>query len=124
MAAYRIYFLGFKDAIQARQDFTAENDTDAKMIGGLLWRACADCYQGYELWQTTRRLAYESDVDMLVAPPAVEHLATPLQERLLELQEALLASHWRAAQSMALLTATKTLRRSLNGGTAGSRIAV
>jgi hypothetical protein len=118
MAAYRLYFLGFKDAIQARQDFTAENDTEAKMIGGLLWRACADCYRGYELWQITRRLARESDGDTLVPPPAVEHLAPPLQERLLELQEALLGSHWRAAQSGVLLAATKALRRSLNGGTA------
>lgn len=102
MAAYRLYFLGFKDAIEARQDFTAENDNDAKLIGALLWRACGDCYQGYELWQATRRLARESDGDTFVSPPAVEHLAPPLQERLLELQEALLGSHWRAAQSMAL----------------------
>src|SRR6185503_13635235 len=103
MAAYRLYFLDFKDAIQARQDFAAENDNDAKIIGRLLWRACADCYQGYELWQTTRHLAHESDRHTLVAPLAVEHLAPQLQERLLELQEDLLGSHWRAAQSTALL---------------------
>lgn len=115
MAAYRLYFLGFNDAIEARQDFTAENDNDAKLIGALLWRACADCYQGYELWQTTRRLARESAGETLASPPAVEQLAPPLRERLLELQEELLASHWRAAQSVALLTATKALRRSLNG---------
>lgn len=115
MAAFRLYFLGFKDAIQARQDFTADNDNDAKTIAKLLWRACIDCYQGYELWQTTRRLACENNEDMPVAPPAIEHLAPPLQERVLELQEELLGSHWRAAQSMALLTATTALRRSLHG---------
>lgn len=118
MAAYRLYFLDAKGGIHARQDFAAEGDTDATIIGALLWQACADCYQGYELWQATRRLARYSESDRPAAPPAIERIDRYLQERLLELQETLLGSHWRAAHSAALLVATETLRRSLGSSDA------
>lgn len=117
MTAYRLYFLDANGGIQARQDFVAEDDGEAHAISGLLWRACADCYRGYELWQTTRRIAHESmtSLSAAFAAPAIDQLGRNLQMRLLELQEALLGSHWRAAQSTTLLAATESLRRSFNG---------
>lgn len=118
MAAYRLYFLNSQNAIQARQDFAAENDGDARIIGELLWQACTDCYQGYELWQTARRIARA--IGIPTRTPAVDGIGRELQERVLTLQETLLDSHWRAAQSATLLAATENLRRSLNGnGPAG-----
>ncbi len=117
MTVYRLYFLDAKGAIQARQDFTADSDSDATTIGALLWQACADCYQGYELWQTTRRLARESD-STAPAPPAIERIGSHLQKSVLDLQEMLLDSHWRAARSEGLLAATEKLRRRLAGDAA------
>jgi hypothetical protein len=114
MTAYRLYFLDAKGAIQARQDFAASSDTEAKTIGVLLWQACADCYYGYELWQTTRRLARESD-DTAAPPPAIERIGKYMQKRVLDLQEMLITSQWHAAKSKGLLAATETLRRHLVG---------
>lgn len=51
MGAYRLYLLDAKGAIQARQDFVTDSDTEAMTTGSLLWRSCADCYPGYELWK-------------------------------------------------------------------------
>ena len=112
MAAYRLYFLDAGNAIRTRQDFTAEADGEAKAIAGLLWRACGDCYHGYELWQAARRLASEDGIPG--AAPEVERIGLDLQRRLLALQETLLGSHWRAAESVRLRAATETLRRSLD----------
>jgi GAF domain-containing protein len=118
MAAYRLYFLDAKNAIHARQDFVAEDDNEARIISTLLWQACADCYQGFDLWQIARQVAREIGIPTEI--PAIDGIGRELQERVLTLQETLLDSHWRAAQSPTLLAATKNLRRSLNGnGLAG-----
>jgi hypothetical protein len=120
MAAYRLYFLDAKGAIQARQDFAAEDDREAMTIAGLLWQACVDCYEGYELWQRTRRVARARVDSNPASPPAIDHIGREMRQRLLELQEALLSSHWRAAHSAALRAATEALRRRLAGsGTPG-----
>lgn len=115
MGAYRLYLLDAKGAIQARQDFVTDSDTEAMTTGSLLWRSCADCYPGYELWEGPRRLAREHNDDAPVSPPPIDGIAPHLQERLLTLQEILLGSHWRAAQSVALIAATEALRLSLDG---------
>jgi GAF domain-containing protein len=113
MAAYRLYFLDSKNAIQARQDFAAADDGEAQTVGALLWQACADCYDGYELWQLTRRIACETGIPAVA--PSLERLGPDLKTRLLALQESLLGSRWRAAESVTLRVATESLRRILNG---------
>jgi hypothetical protein len=120
VVGYRLYFLDANSRIQARQDFVAEDDGEAQMIGRLLWRACADCYEGYELWQTARRLAYESTASLSAAfaVPSIEQIDCNLQNHLLELQETMLSSHWQAARSGTLLAATETLRRLTASGPA------
>jgi hypothetical protein len=121
MTAYRLYFLDAKGGIHARQDFVADGDPEALTLGRLLWQACADCYQGYELWEGARRLAREETSERVApAPPSAERIAPHLQERLLALQEILLGSHWRAAKSAALLIATQNLRRSLAANSAAT----
>ena len=116
MAVYRLYFLDTGNAIQARQDFAAADDGEAQTLGALLWSACADCYQGYEIWQTTRRVACETGIP--AAGLTFECIAADLRIRLLALQETLLASHWRVSESVTLLAATEALRSSLGGAAA------
>jgi GAF domain-containing protein len=111
MAAYRLYFLGTDGGIQAREDFAAEDDIEANTIADLLLHACADCYQGYELWQARRLLARKSALS--AADLEIERLDRPLQGRVLAMQEKLLGSHWRVAESARLLAATESLRRGL-----------
>ena len=115
MGAYRLYFLDRKGAIEAHQDFIADSDTEAKTTGSMLWRSCADCFQGYELWEGQRRLAREGGNHTPVSPPPIDGIAPHLQKRLLALQEILLGSHWRAVQSVALIASTEALRRSIGG---------
>lgn len=119
MPAYRIYFLDTKGRIQARQDFAAESDAQARTISGAVYQACAECYQDYELWQATRCLVRGDGRSRLIPAQMPEDSDISLQTRVLELEELLLNSHWRVARSEALLAAAETLRRRFDGhGTA------
>ena len=119
MAAYRLYFLDAKGAIQARQDFAAESDIQARTISGAVYQACAECYQDYELWQARRCLGRGNGNSHTVFAQMPEDSEARVQTRVLELEELLLNSHWRVARSEHLLATTDTLRRSLDGnGTA------
>lgn len=115
MGAYRLYFLDAEGGIQARQDFAAEDDGEARIISDALRHACAECYEDYELWQAKRCLGRgDGDGQMIDAAKPIDGDAR-LQARVLELEELLLGSHWRVARSEYLLAATATLRRSLDG---------
>lgn len=115
MAAYRLYFLDTKGAIQARQDFAADNDVQAKLISGTLWHACDESYPDFELWQATRCLgrANRDSGATIASPPGYDDAIA--QMRVLELEERLLDSHWRVAKSKQLLASVETLRRRIDG---------
>lgn len=114
MAAYRLYFLDAKNAIQARQEFVAESDAQARTISGALWQACADCCPDYELWEAKRCVGRGNGEGQTISAPMPKDGNASLQTRVLELEELLLGSHWRIAQSERLLAATDTLRRDLD----------
>jgi hypothetical protein len=111
MTACHLYFLTAQGAIQARQEFAAENDAQAKRISDTLWRACDECYPDYELWQEARCLGRGKGGDTIAAAPLPREDDAILQARVLELGERLLDSHWRVAQSQQLLAAVEALRR-------------
>jgi GAF domain-containing protein len=115
MTAYRLYFLDAHGAIQARQEFPAENDAQAKLVSDSLWRACDECYPDYELWQEARCLGRGKGSDTIAAAPLPRDDDAVLQARVLELGERLLDSHWRVAQSQQLLAAVEALRRGVGG---------
>lgn len=115
MAEYRLFFLGSDGAIEARQDFSAPDDSAAQQIMTVLAEATADAHHGVMLWQGTRRL-FEKHEDaqpecgtpQRVFPAA---LAAEHQQCVLDCGEALLHSHWRLAKSKKLLAAMNELRR-------------
>jgi len=55
MAAYRIYFVG-PGRISARQDFEADEDVAAIRIARVLYDACSDVCEAFELWQGRREI--------------------------------------------------------------------
>jgi hypothetical protein len=114
MAGYRLYFLDAANTIQARQDFAADSDAHAKTISGAVWLACAECYEDYELWQAARCLGRGNGHRHEISAPEREGGDAHLQARVLEIEELLLASHWRVARSEQLIAAAATLRRELD----------
>jgi hypothetical protein len=114
MAGYRLYFVDGKGSFQARRDFTAESDSEALTIGGLLWQACSDCYPGYELWSLGRHVALPPDGLATTTLPRLEDIPQPILERVLDLQEALQRELWRPERSPRLAAATARLQRALS----------
>ena len=115
MVPYRLYFLDAEGAIQARQEFAADNDAQAKLISATLWRACDESYPDYELWQATRCLGRGNGDSGETIAALLEFEDALVQMRVLELEERLLESHWRVAKSKQLLASVETLRRRIDG---------
>lgn len=53
---YRIVFRDWDKAIVGRDEFHADDDVSAMVIGQLLAEACADRCAEFELWQGSRRV--------------------------------------------------------------------
>src|SRR5690242_1941453 len=53
---YRIFFRDGAKAIVGRDDFRAEDDASAMVVGHMLADACADLCTEFDLWQGTRRV--------------------------------------------------------------------
>ena len=53
MNVYSVYFL-VSGRIRARQDFATDNNVDAIRIARLLYDACSDCCESFELWEGDR----------------------------------------------------------------------
>lgn len=110
MSDYRLFFLDEKGAIQARQEFVAEQDLAAITLSSLVWQACSDVYAGYELWCFSRRVVCALDGIGLIPPPLLEQTAREMQERILAMECELQRSRWRVAKSRRLAEATETIR--------------
>lgn len=113
MAGYRLYFVDGKGSFQARRDFTADSDSEALTISGLLWQACSDCYPSYELWSLGRLVTQRQDGVATLPPPRLEDIPRPILQRVLDLQEALQRELWRPERSTRLAAATARLQGAL-----------
>jgi hypothetical protein len=56
MTVYRIYFTTFNGRIVGRHDFAADDDATAARIGYVLFEACSDACQAFELWEGSRKV--------------------------------------------------------------------
>lgn len=111
---YRLFFLDGRAGIQARHEFLAENDAEAKMLAALLFDACSDICAGYELWNYARQIvSTRTGLGMSGRPLTPESISEEWQRYLLDLEEAFRRSHWRLAKSTRLLEASDLLRKAL-----------
>jgi hypothetical protein len=94
MPAYRIYFFGDRQ-IHGRYDFDADKDQSAIQIGHVLFEACSDDCQSFDLWQDIKRLA----VPRLFAPNTFDELSATHQELIVDTEERIAHSEWRIASS-------------------------
>lgn len=103
MASYRIYLFG-EGAICGRHDFAAPSDQNAIEVALVLFDACADDCQSFDLWRGTKRIA----IPRLVAPRSFDELSAANQELVVETEEGIVQSEWNVAKSRRLL---ETLER-------------
>lgn len=99
---YRIYLRGPSDNIVGREDFEAEGDEAAMVLARLLYQACNDVAQRFELWQGGRQVDAGSD-----ATTALDALTTRIEDEATQLEERLRDSHWAIARSETLLERLK-----------------
>lgn len=111
MAEYHLYFLDGRGAIEARHDFRANEDAEAITLAGIVSEAVSDTHAGYELWNHAHCLvSTRNNIGSPYQHSDVNALYTLRQRNILDVEETLLQSHWRVAQSQKLLEATRDLR--------------
>lgn len=106
LTTYRIQFRGPSGEMLGRADFQGEDDRDAMVTAALLYRACSDLCDGFELWQAARR------VDVLFGTRIKirsGELNAKRQEAVAESEERLRDSHWAIAKSKRLLEQLRRL---------------
>ena len=103
MKDYRLYFLDGRGSIEARQEFRAEDDAEAKILAALLFDACSDTCAGYEVWSDARLVvSTHAGFGTSGTSCTPENVSETLQRNLLDLEDALQRSHWRLAKSKRL----------------------
>jgi hypothetical protein len=104
---YRIYFRNAQGWIEACEDFRAESDQSAAIIGSWLFDACSNRCADYDVWCGRQRV----DGEM---PPAIMRAPSNARMRaaLQRAAEALLKAGWKIAQSERLLELVGQLQRS------------
>ena len=106
MATYRIYFRSQDEQIVGRDDFEADSDARALVVGRTLRDACSDKCAAFEVWQGTRH------VDMPCrnwAGLGAERVHARVEEIVLERELAIRTSNWVVADSARLLEETGRL---------------
>lgn len=112
MTAYRMYFR-IDDHIHGRQDFRADDDFAAIRIAGVLFDACSDICQSFELWQGERLIPAHQ-------PHHLTDLTEAHQRLTIEMLEAISQSHWLIARSRRLIEILDGIKSKVVGATASS----
>ena len=99
---YRVFFRDGSKAIVGRDDFHAQDDACAMVVGHMLADACGDLCTEFELWQGTRRVDGRFAMGAL---PRAEKIAGIVIERELAIRD----SQWTIAESVRLLEQTSRL---------------
>src|SRR5215471_16074962 len=99
MTAYRIYFY-INGEIHGRQDFEADGDVAAIRIARVLYDACSDICESFQLWQGKRHIP--------ALPPrhqqaSLADLIEEQQRLAIETEEIISQSKWMIATSRRLI---------------------
>lgn len=110
MGSYRIYFHGRSGSIQGRDDVDAEDDRSAVIMAELLWEACSDVCETFEVWQGIRRVDEPCTARSRPSLGA-RQVTARMQEALIRREEAIRDSRWAIARSQRLLERMDRLKR-------------
>jgi hypothetical protein len=107
---YRFYLLDQENHINAAESFSAPDDMVAAETAGLVYRACNDQFESYELFQGAKRVAgsrvHADGAGMLKLADVV----MARQENILDLEERLQSGFACVRRSKKLLETTAALR--------------
>ena len=106
MLPYRIYFID-EGSICGRHDFSGESDHAAIQMAHVLFEACSDGCDLFDLWQGTRHVA----VPQPFVPMTFAELSATAQELVVETEECIVQSQWNIAKSRRLLQALEAKSR-------------
>jgi len=99
MATYRMYFLA-SGRIEGREDFEADQDVAAIRIARVLYDACSDICQSFELWQGTRQINTQQPQH---SRTSIADLIEAHQRVTIETEEVISQSDWMIARSRRLI---------------------
>src|SRR4026207_2257377 len=63
MSAYRVFFLSAHGGGIGSHEFDAPRDAEATAVAGALADACSDSCDGFEVWQSGRRIARQTPLN-------------------------------------------------------------
>jgi hypothetical protein len=99
MSTYRMYFRT-TGQIRGREDFEAADDVAAIRIARVLYDACSDVCDGFDLWQGKRQLRARQPHHQLAS---LANLMEAHQQLAIETEEHISQSRWLIAQSRRLI---------------------
>lgn len=103
MLSYSLYFRDEREIV-GREDFEASDDDDALAMAELLYEACSDHCESFELWQGKRHVNSSLSASLALRQrKSVFEITAHIQERLRQREEAIRDSRWRIAESRRLL---------------------
>jgi hypothetical protein len=97
--AYRIYFR-VSGQIHGREDFEAAGDVGAIRIARVLYYACSDICDSFDLWQGNRQLCAQQPHHQKTS---LDDLIEAHQNMVIEKEERISQSRWLIAQSRRLI---------------------
>jgi hypothetical protein len=104
---YQIYFRNDRGLIEACEDFRADGDQSAMVIGSWLFDACSDCCAEYDVWCGRMRISGGKQ-PMLARVPLTNRVRATLQKT----TDAILNGRWKMARSQRLLVLVEQLKQS------------
>ena len=110
MTSYRMYFRSDDKpgvAIRGRDDFEAHDDVEATRVARVLFDACSDGCQSFELWSGDRQIRAQQPHHSVAS---LDSLINAHQELALEREEVIQRSRWSIARSQRLLAAFDRLK--------------
>jgi hypothetical protein len=108
---YRLYLLDENAHFRAGESFSAVGDTEAAEIAAAVYNACADVFDGYELWRGTQCVLQIRNCLVPDGPITLSDVVAARQENVLDLEERLQRTFACVAASRTLLAATNGLRK-------------
>jgi hypothetical protein len=109
---YGLYLIAGKHFADARH-FTVGSDESALAVAYAVHDACSEVFQDFELWQESRQVAGNAQKRGPRPFDSAAEVTAATQQRVVELEEALMTSRQSVAESQKLLAATEALREKL-----------
>ncbi len=108
---YRLYLLDENAHFRAGESFSATSDMEAADIAAAVHSACADVFDGYELWRGAHCVLQIRNGLVPAGNVTLSDVVAARQENVLDLEERLQRTFACVSASRTLLAATDGLRR-------------